>query len=215
MRHRNLAALAVLASALGCAAAGRPPGAPKVALSAPGDEPGTREFVLDDVRFVGPDWAPRIVHETLVVEEPGPCRERRFYGLLPLYKRYGWEPETSCAAIMFWRRDDAHVDEEHCEALLERGDQRGSWRYASSWSMTREPLGGRPARHYVYEVRLGTETIRGHEYHVCTGTSWTVLAMHTLAPQGEELERMRARVVASFRWDAPIPGASSSAPASR
>jgi hypothetical protein len=203
MTPRLLAACAAVAGLVGCAEV-PVPGSPKVALSAPGAEAGTRAIVLDDAQFLGPDWEPRIVEGTLVVEPAGACRLTSFPGLEPLYRGSGWKPDTSCTAVSFWRHADAFANPEQCDAELERADAAGAWRFASAW-MERATLGGRPARHYVFEIRAAGASFSGHEYDVCWGTTRTTLLVYGPSAQAADVDRIQARLVRSFRWDAPVP----------
>ena len=209
MRSRIVVA-PLVAAALGCAA---PPRAP-VALGRPAAEAGAREFLLDDLLFTGPDWPLRVEGASAIVEEDGPCRQKRFVGAPAnawISPRRGLRPETSCTFIAFAHARALFRSPVECEQAIAEEVPYGAFRYASQAIRSRVELGGRAATEDDLRYGAGTEARRYVSYALCQDGDLYAITVGGLDARWDEVERIRARLRASARWVDPAEAAAAAA----
>jgi hypothetical protein len=209
MRSRIVVA-PLVAAALGCAA---PPRAP-VALGRPAAEAGAREFLLDDLLFTGPDWPLRVEGSTAIVEEDGPCRQKRFVGAPAnawISPRRGLKPGTSCTFIAFAHAHAQFRSNAECEQAITDEVPFGAFRYASQANRSRVDLGGRLATEDDLRFGAGSEARRYVSYALCRDGDLYAITVGGLDARWDEVERIRARLLASSRWVDPAEAAAAAA----
>jgi len=185
-----------------------------VAFSRPGPEAGVRTFLVDDMRFVAPDWPSRIEGISFVVEEDGPCRKKKFLGPPSVWHRGGyWEPATTCTFIEIIHRRDSFESPRICEDEIASDLRLHVFRRFSEASRASVSLAGRPATQDDLLYGAGTEAMRFVSYQVCWGKDLYLFLVGGLDSAWDDVERLRARMIASLRWVDPAEAAAAGAAA--
>ena len=213
MRTFRLLAL-IAAAALGCGV--RPTRAP-VALGRPGPDPGSRTFLVDDMLFVASDWPSRVEGRSFIIEEDGACRKKHFIG--PSTKawtnlRRGWVPATTCTYLEIVHGRGVSASRAECQQHLDDEVSFGAFRYASEAKRTKVSIAGRPATQDDLLYNSGSEAMRFVTYGLCWGNDVYAITIGGLDANWDEVERLRARMIASFRWVDPGEAAAATAGAS-